>query len=72
MKKVYLLAAIALTLTASSCSKKNDTDCYECDKEMNGVYNDAGCYTREEWRGLNFSVNNGNDVLDKSRYCRKK
>lgn len=67
MKKIYLLAAIALTLTVSSCSKKNDKDCYECDIDLTGEYTDAGCYTREEWRGFYVTDRNGNRAN-----CRKK
>lgn len=66
----YLLLSF-LTLFFVSC-KKDGVRCYECDKNKNGNYTDAGCFTKSEWNAVIFTDVTGSGNLDKSRYCRKK
>jgi hypothetical protein len=70
MKKILLLLAIYGFV---SCSKSNDTHCYECDitSTGSGTYSDVGCYTNDEWDKHNITDALGND-LNKSQRCRKK
>lgn len=67
--KIILFALIGAVLI--SCGK-DKTSCYECDINMNGVYRDAGCMSKEDWNSLVITDANGNGSLDKDTYCRKK
>lgn len=64
----YIIKSLVIILLLSSCSNK--VKCYECDMKMDGVWKDAGCYTKDEWKSIQFTDIQGNWVLDKSRYCR--
>lgn len=68
MKKIIL--SLAILTVAASCSNK--VKCYECDMKMDGVWKDAGCYTKDEWKSIQIanSTGNGTGYLDKSQYCR--
>jgi hypothetical protein len=69
--KSFLIALLLTTIL--SCSKDSNKEyCYECDLQMNGNYQDAGCMTEKDWETVQFTDFNGNGQLDKSRYCRKK
>jgi len=66
MKKIIL--SLAILTVAASCSNK--VKCYECDMQKNGNWQDAGCYTKDEWKSIQFTDITGNGNLDKSQYCR--
>lgn len=70
MKKILLATILMVSF---SCSKDSNKEyCYECDMQMNGNYQDAGCMTEKDWATVQFTDINGNGQLDKNRYCRKK
>jgi hypothetical protein len=70
MKKILL--SLFLICAFVSCTK-DKKHCFECDLGLTftGHYQDAGCYTDEEWNALHMADIYGNDI-DKKQRCRKK
>lgn len=66
MKKLIIILCVL-----AACTKNKDAvHCYKCDFTKDGVYEDAGCMTAEQWKSITFKDSTGQHELNKKQYCR--